>query len=114
MDRQEQVKGYRVWRALDQPASFFGIKGRFMTLFLLIAAGAATVAICLSSSFGSMAGLFIFGALAFCDYMLILSIQAKLSDKAFSRLLSKKRLTGYIKITPESLESHLNRRIEWK
>ena len=114
MDRQEQVKGYRVWRALDQPASFFGIKGRFMTLFLLIAAGAATVAICLSSSFGSMAGIFIFGALAFCDYMLILSIQAKLSDKAFSRLLSKRRLSGYIKITPESLESHLNRRIEWK
>lgn len=114
MDRQEQVKGYRVWRALDQPASFFGIKGRFMTLFLLIAAGAATVAICLSSSFGSMAGIFLFGALAFCDYMLILSIQAKLSDKAFSRLLSKRRLTGYIKITPESLESHLNRRIEWK
>ena len=114
MDRQEQVKGFRVWRALDQPASFFGIKGRFMTLFLLIAAGAATVAICLSSSFGSMAGIFLFGALAFCDYMLILSIQAKLSDKAFSRLLSKRRLTGYIKITPESLESHLNRRIEWK
>ena len=114
MDSKETVRGFRVWRALDQPSSFFGIKGRFMTLFLLIAAGAATVAICLGSSFGSMAGLCIFGALAFCDYMLILSIQAKLSDKAFSRLLSKRRLTGYIKITPESLESHLNRRIQWK
>ena len=114
MERQEKVKGYLTWRSLDQPAAFFGIKGRFMTLFLIIAAGAATVAICLGSSFGSMAGLFIFGALAFCDYMLILSIQAKLSDKAFSRLLSKRRLTGYIKITPESLESHLNRRIQWK
>lgn len=114
MDSKETVRGFRVWRALDQPSSFFGIKGRFMTLFLLIAAGAATVAICLGSSLGSMAGLFIFGALAFCDYMLILSIQAKLSDKAFSRLLSKRRLTGYIKITPESLESHLNRRIQWK
>ena len=114
MDSKETVRGFRVWRALDQPSSFFGIKGRFMTLFLLIAAGAATVAICLGISFGSMAGLFIFGALAFCDYMLILSIQAKLSDKAFSRLLSKRRLTGYIKITPESLESHLNRRIQWK
>lgn len=114
MDSKETVRGFRVWRALDQPSSFFGIKGRFMTLFLLIAAGAATVAICLGSSFGSMAGLFIFGTLTFCDYMLILSIQAKLSDKAFSRLLSKRRLTGYIKITPESLESHLNRRIQWK
>ena len=114
MDSKETVRGFRVWRALDQPSSFFGIKGRFMTLFLRIAAGAATVAICLGSSLGSMAGLFIFGALAFCDYMLILSIQAKLSDKAFSRLLSKRRLTGYIKITPESLESHLNRRIQWK
>lgn len=114
MDRQEKVEGYRVWRALDQPAAFFGIKGRFMTLFLIIAAVAAAVAICLGSSFGNMAGMFIFGALAFCDYMLILSIQAKLSEKAFSRLLSKRRLTGYIKITPDSLESHLKRRIVWK
>lgn len=114
MDRQEKVEGYRVWRALDQPAAFFGIKGRFMTLFLIIAAGAAAVAICLGSSFGNMAGMFIFGALVFCDYMLILSIQAKLSEKAFSRLLSKRRLTGYIKITPDSLESHLKRRIVWK
>ena len=114
MDRQDKVGGFRIWRALDQPASFFGIKGRFMTLFLLIAAAAATIAICLGSSFGSMTGLFIFGALAFCDYMLILSIQAKLSEKAFSRLLCKRRLTGYIKTTPEALESHLKRRIQWK
>lgn len=114
MDRQEKVDGYRVWRALDQPASFFGIKGRFMTLFLIVAAAAATVAICLGSSFGNLAGMFIFGALVFCDYMLILSVQAKLSEKAFSRFLIKRRLTGFIKITPDSLESYLKRRIEWK
>ena len=114
MSRQDQVRGYRIWRALDQPASFFGIKGRFMTLFLLIAAAAATVAICIGSSLGNMTGIFIFGALVFCDYMLILSIQARLSEKGFSRLLCRRRLTGYIKFSPGSLESHLKRRIEWK
>lgn len=114
MDRQEKVEGYRVWRALDQPAAFFGIKGRFMTLFLIIAAGAAAVAICLGSSFGNMAGMFIFGALAFCDYMLILSLQAKMSDKEFSRLISKSGLTRFVKVTPDSLQSHLNRKVTWK
>ena len=114
MDRQDKVRGYRTWRSLDQPAAFFGIKGRFMTLFVLIAAAAAVIALTAGSSYGTMLGMVVFGALVFCDYMLILSVQAKLSEKAFSRFLIKRRLTGFIKITPDSLESHLKRRIEWK
>ena len=114
MDRQDKVRGYRTWRSLDQPAAFFGIKGRFMTLFVLIACAAAVIALTAGSCYGTMLGMVVFGALAFCDYMLILSVQAKLSEKAFSRFLIKRRLTGFIKITPDSLESHLKRRIEWK
>ena len=65
--RQQRVKGYRIWRSLDQPAAFFGIKGRFMTLFVLIAAAAAVIALTAGSSYGTMLGMVVFGALAFCD-----------------------------------------------
>ena len=114
MERQEKVKGYRTWRTLDQPAAFFGIKGRFMTLFAIIAGAAAIIAITIGSSYGTMLGMVTFGVLIFCDYMLILSLQAKMSDKEFSRLISRSGLTRYVKVTPDSLQSHLNRKITWK
>lgn len=114
MDSLGTVRGHRVWRALDQPASFFGIRGRFMTLFLMIAAAAAVIALCIGSSMGSMIGMLTAAGLIFCDYMLILSIQAKMSEKAFSRMISKGGMTRFIKVTPASVKSHLKRKIEWK
>lgn len=114
MDRQDNERGFRMWRSLDQPAAFFGIKGRFMTLFVLIASAAAVIALTAGSSYGTMLGMIVFGALAFCDYMLILSLQAKMSDKEFSRLISKSGLTRFVKVTPDSLQSHLNRKVTWK
>lgn len=114
MDRQDKVRGYRTWRSLDQPAAFFGIKGRFMTLFVIIAGAAALLALTTGTSYGTMLGMVIFGALVFCDYMLILSIQAKMSDKEFARLISRNGLTRNIKVTPDSIQSHLNRKVTWK
>ena len=114
MERQDKVKGYRTWRSLDQPAAFFGIKGRFMTLFAIIAGAAAIIAITIGSTYGTMLGMVTFGVLIFCDYMLILSMQAKMSDKEFSRLISRSGLIRFVKVTPDSIHSHLNRRITWK
>ena len=114
MDRPDKVKGYRPWRSLDPPAAFFGIKGRFMKLFAIIAGAAAVIALTAGGSYGTMLGMVVFGVLVFCDYMLILSLQAKMSDKEFSRLISRSGLTRYVKVTPDSLQSHLNRKITWK
>jgi hypothetical protein len=57
MERQEKVKGYLTWRSLDQPAAFFGSKGRFMTLFAIIAGAAAVIAITIGSTYGTMLGM---------------------------------------------------------
>ena len=103
-----------MWRCLDQPSAFFGIKGRFMTLFILIAAAAAVIAIVMGSSYGSMIGMLIIGALLFCDYMFVLSVQAKMTDKEFSRMISSRSLPRFIKVSPESVHSHLKRSVSWK
>ena len=114
MDRQDKVRGFRTWRCLDQPSTFFGIKGRFMTLFILIAAAAAVMAIVMGSSYGSMIGMLIIGGLLFCDYLLVLSIQAKMTDKEFSRMISSRSLPRFIRVTPDSVQSHLKRAVSWK
>ena len=114
MDRQDKVRGFRTWRSLDQPSAFFGIKGRFMTLFILIAAAAAVMAIVMGSSYGSMIGMLIIGGLLCCDYLLVLSIQAKMTDKEFSRMISSRSLPRFIRVTPDSVQSHLKRAVSWK
>lgn len=114
MDRPDKYRSLRTWRSLDQPSAFFGIKGRFMTLFILIAAAAAIVAIVMGSSYGSMIGMLIIGGLLFCDYLFVLSIQAKMTDKEFSRMISSRSLPKFIRVTPESVQSHLKRAISWK
>ena len=103
-----------MWRSLDQPSAFFGIKGRFMTLFIIIGAAAAVVAIVMGSSYGSMIGMLIIAALLFCDYLFIMSIQAKVSDKEFSRMISSRSLPRFIRVTPDSVKSHLIRKASWK
>lgn len=114
MDRQEPVEGYRVWRSLDQPAAFFGIRGRFMTLFAVVAGCAAFIALVIGSSYGTLLGMVTLAALLFCDYMLVISIQSKMSDKEFTRTLSGRNFGWFIKVTPNSLQSHLNRSVPWK
>ena len=114
MDRQDKVRGFRTWRSLDHPSAFFGIKGRFMSLFILIAAAAAVIAIVMGSSYGSMIGMLVIGGLLFCDYLLVLSIQAKMTDKEFSRMISSRSLPRFIRVTPDSVQSHLKRAVSWK
>ena len=107
-------KGYRVWKALDRPSSFFGIRGRFMVLFLLIGAAAALFAISLNVSFGSMMGLVAFGLLLFADYMVIQTLQGKFTEKEFSRLLARKQLPRYIKVHPSITFNSIKGHISWK
>ena len=114
MDRPDKDRSLRMWRSLDQPSAFFGIKGRFMTLFILIAAASAVIAIVMGSSYGSIIGLAIIGGLLFCDYLFVLSIQAKMTDKEFSRMISSRSLPRFIRVTPESVQSHLKRKASWK
>ena len=103
-----------MWRSLDQPSAFFGIKGRFMTLFIIIGAAAAVVAIVMGSSYGRKIGMLIVATLLFCDYLFILSIQSKRSDKEFSRMISSRSLPRFIRVTPDSVQSHLIRKASWK
>lgn len=114
MDSMTTAKGYRVWRALDQPSAFFGIKGRFMVLFLIIAGASLIIGLSVGSVTGSLLGLIVIGILLFCDYMLILSIQGRMSDGEFSRMISKSGIPRFIKVNPGSIVTSLKMQQPWK
>ena len=107
-------QGYRVWRALDQPSAFFGIKGRFMVLFIILAGASLIIGISIGSSTGSLLGMIVSGILLFCDYMLILSIQGRMSDGEFARMICKGSIPRFVKLRPGTLVSSLKTRQQWK
>lgn len=96
---------YRIWRSLDKSASFFGIKGNFMVLFLCTAAAGLIVALIAGKAAGTLPGMAVFALAAAGGYFLVLSVQSKMSDKAFSRSLMKRRYPKFIRITPEAILS---------
>ena len=114
MDRQDKVRGFRTWRCLDQPSAFFGIKGRFMVLFLILAGAGTLIGLSVGSSMGSLVGMIIIGLLIFCDYMLILSIQGRMSDGEFSRMVCKGNIPCYVKVMPGCIVSSLKTPVLWK
>ena len=59
-------------------------------------------------------GMIVIGLLIFCDYMLILSIQGKMSDGEFSRMVCKGSLPRYVKVMPGCIVSSLKTPALWK
>lgn len=96
---------FKSWKSLDEPLSFFGIKGRFMVVFILVAVFAAMTALALGNTFNKMITLiFLAGALV-ADYMFIQVLQGKYSEREFARMLTKNKMRMHVKVMPVSLDS---------
>lgn len=96
---------FRGWKSLDEPLSFFGIKGRFMVVFVIVGVFAAMTSLALGNTFGRFITLtFLAGALI-ADYMLIQVLQNKYTEREFARMLSKNKMRMHVKVLPVSLES---------
>lgn len=96
---------FRGWKSLDEPLSFFGIKGRFMIVFVLVGAFAGMVSLALGNTFGRFITLTFLAAALVGDYMLIQVLQNRYTEREFARMLTKNRMRMHIKVLPEGLES---------
>jgi len=105
---------YRIWRSLDRPSSFFGIRGKFAYVFLGIAAGGAMLAFAVGGATNSLVGMAAFAAALVGDYMLVISIQGKLTDRSLSRFISSRRIPKAVRMRPVGIHSLFDTIIPWK
>ena len=110
----ESRYAHRIWRALDAESSFFGIKGRFMLLFLLGAAAGAGLGFCMMALTGNVIGTIALAACLICDYLMVMALQARLTVRQFSRMLSKRKLREFSRVRPESVKDNLISEFIWK
>ena len=96
---------FRGWKSLDEPLSFFGIKGRFMVVFIIVGAFAGMTSLALGNTFGRFITLTFLAAALVADYMLIQVLQNRYTEREFSRMLSKNKMRMHVKVLPVSLES---------
>ena len=85
----------KTYRSLDNPSSFFGIKGRFMSWMVGILGIVAFLAIVVGSLTNSIGGYLTLGIGAVSGYFYVLSLQAKSSAREFSKKLNAKRYPKY-------------------
>jgi hypothetical protein len=102
----------KVYRSLDRPQAFFGIKGRYLMWFLLLAGADLALALAVGLATAGVFGfvLFVIGAVA--AYILVMALQDKASDREFSIRLDARRYPRFYRVSPapfrEMLSIHNN------
>lgn len=114
---EEQMKDdvHRVWRALDADTSNFGIRGRYMILFLVFAAAAMAVTLLVWGLLGSLIGMVIGAVALSVSYIAVQIVQGLMTSREFERMLGSMRLASYLRIRPISLRQYFKSNdISWK
>lgn len=97
----------KVYRSLDRPVAFFGIRGRYTTWAVVGLMGDLAVSLLIGACTVGMIGLVCFLAVAIGVYLYILSIQERMSDRELERKMNSRRLATCIKRPPLAVRRFL-------
>lgn len=86
----------RVYRNLDRPFTFLGVKGRYIPVALVGLLGIVVTAIIVGSFAGTFAGLSSAVVLCAGGYLALTEIQQRFGEKALSRRMAGMRLPKFI------------------
>lgn len=100
-----ETRRFRAWKSLDEPLSFFGIKGRFMVVFVIIGLFAGMTALALANTFSGFICLVLLAVALVGDYMAVIHLQGRYTEREFARMLNKNRMRMHVKVLPVRLES---------
>lgn len=99
----------QLYRSLDRPSAFFGIRGRFLTWFGFIAGGVMVVSFIIGSFTSSFFGFLVFFGLGAAAYGFILSLQSRSSDRVLTMKVNSRRYPSFFRV-PSYAFRHLWRR----
>ncbi len=89
-----------LYRSLDRPSAFFGIRGRFKTWFAILLGISLFVALMVSSMTEGFFGYIAFFIAAGVSYGFILMMQDKGTDRELTIKMNSHRYVKFIKVPP--------------
>lgn len=90
----------KVYRSLDKPTAFFGIRGRYTTWLGMLAGVAAILGLFIGKLTVGFIGWITFGVGAVGAYLFIISYQERVSDRELDKIMDSKRFTSCIRRSP--------------
>ncbi len=91
-------KEYRVYRSLDRPLSFFGIKGRFTMIAGVGLGVSALLALIMGNTSGnSLVGLLTFLGGAVVSVVFVFTLQARFSERTLVKFIAAKKIPSFIR-----------------
>ena len=85
-----------MYRNLDRPFTFLGVKGRYIPVALIGLLGIVVTAVVVGAALGTFAGLASAVVLIVGGYLALTEIQQKFGEKALSRRMAGMRLPRFI------------------
>ena len=86
----------RVYRNLDRPFTFLGVRGRYIPVAGAMLLGIIILALILGTVLGTFAGLASAVVLLVGGYLLLLEVQQRYGEKGLSRFLAGRRLPKFV------------------
>ena len=90
----------KVYRSLDKPTAFFGIRGKYTTWLGMLVGVAAILALFSGQLTIGFVGWVTFGICAVGAYLFILNYQERVSDRELDKIMDSKRFTSCIRRAP--------------
>lgn len=91
---------YTIYKALDNPPSFVGLKGSYIKYTGFGMAGAGAVGMIVGTFTNGLIGVIVFVACAAGVYLGVLAFQAKFTERERTKWLSSKKLKDVIIVAP--------------
>lgn len=87
-----------VYRSLDKPDAFFGMRGRFKMWFAAIAAFVVLFGFIVGGMTDSLVGVIFVIAGTALDYVFVLSLQGKSSEREFAIRMQAQKVSRFIRV----------------
>ena len=91
----------KVYRSLDRPQAFFGIKGRFITWYLIAAGAVLMMSVVIGAATAGVFGFVLFILGAACAYVFVMLLQDRTSDREFAIRLDARKYPRFYRVSPQ-------------
>lgn len=93
----------KVYRSLDRPQAFFGIRGRYTTWMGMWLGIMFVAALLVGSMTVGFIGFIVFGAGAVVGYLYVINIQERISDRQMDKKMDARKFPTCVKRPPGPL-----------
>lgn len=95
----------KVYRSLDRPSTFFGIRGRFILVTIAILAAGLVPAIVIGKVTNMLLGFGLLLVVAVVAYFVTTSLQSKIDEKDIWKVVARRRFPDMYRVRPKAVRN---------